>query len=484
MLEASMPVDLWEQDSYEQSVDVLHVPGGWMRAGIGAVLVLFALVAFATDISQGYYPIKLFALACIALMVFRPQNYPFLLGLAVPTYFELKMSQTGAPETSYMVQFAYVFAILMAVGTFVRNLTTADRTRRRIDVASVCLIGLVLIALMGFGRGGAGNFHLFVRRLLEITGFACVFYVGRCYVRTLAGLRLLLLGLFFGLIAFVLPWTVGFVLREGVGVLGELHRMRGEIGTASAATESGIVAVAFAFAYAVSGCDFPRKVRRMALWFVAVPAVLGILVYLSRAALAIIPISVVLTLFVSGRRRAAIWTLIVGIVLGAIFYSLWAGLSVSVEERVQTTGEALTMREEIWRLGWKSGIENPWIGLGAGQFRYKWDWFHAHNDTMTLFAEHGLLAVVFYWGFWAYLAFVTLRLLRSGDSLMRNFGASFAVLMVCYLMYSQIEPMYFNRGGLLFAFLGGIATKLYHERQGRESEPEVGYDWADEAEQL
>jgi len=40
--------------------------------------------------------------------------------------------------------------------------------------------------------------------------------------------------------------------------------------------------------------------------------------------------------------------------------------------------------------------------------------------------------------------------------------------MVCYFAYSQIEPMYFSRVGILFAFLMVSMTAFYQKYQAEK----------------
>ncbi len=453
-------VDLDSEELHEVA-DQERVAGAWLRVFVGMAVILFAIVAFSIDISIGYYPLKLFILGSVCLLLLSPQSYPYLLGLAVFMYFELKTFQAANPATSYMIQAAYVICILMALGTFLhKSLTGRQQPYKRFDLASACLLGWIIISIFGFFT--ADNPFLYARRFLEILGFACAFYVGRSYLRTLPALKLLLFGLSLGLIAFIMPWTIGLVFRRGLGILGSLHRLRLEVGISSPATESGIVIMAFAFAYSLSASGASPKTKLVSRWLVALPAVIAILLYLSRAAIILIPVTIALTLFFSGRRLAVLWTLIISVIAGALIWFYLADLSVSIQERMATMRAALDTRQAIWALGIKEGITHPLLGLGAGQFPRE-QWYHAHNDEINVFAEHGIFALLFYILFWIYLVYATLKLLLSKNIFLKNFAGCFVVVMAGYFIFSQVEPMYFNRGGLLFAFLAGMMTKLYHQ---------------------
>jgi len=451
----------FEQDLYSSAYEQ-SAKGGWLRMLVAIIFILYTVIAFTVDITRGYYALKLFVLGSACMLIFSVQSYPFLLGLLAAIYFELKPGQIANPETTYMVQIAYVVTILMAIGTFVnKHLVGQVNQYQRRDPAMFCLFGLVLIACAGVLV--MTNRFLFVRRLLEICGYACAYYVGKSHVKTLAGLRLLLLGLCLGIFAFLLPRTLGYVLKHGFSILGSLHQLRGEAAGESASTRSGIVVVAFAFAYSVSSGRFSNRTKLTALCLIAIPAVILILIYLSRAAILIVPIAIALTLFFSGRKRAAILTILIIAALGFLarqFLYEWSG---SIETRMTTLYEASMTRQYIWQTAARTGLAHPLFGIGGGQFRLTTGFWHAHNDILNLLCEHGIIAVTLYVMFWIYLTNIVLRLRLNNDILVRNFAGSFLVVMSCYFIYSQIEPMYFNRGGLLFTFLAGMMVRLYNE---------------------
>ena len=452
--------DFSTYDSSFSSEDSLYVKGGWLRIFVGIVFLIFAIAAFASDISKGHYFIKLFVLGSACLLIFSPESYPFLLGLIVPTYFELKAGQLSSPEISYMIQLAYVLTTLMAIMTFLKKkFGGVEDKARGFDLCSICLFGIFLISIAGFIV--MNNKFLFFRRVMEILGFCSAFYLGRSYINTLAGLKLLLIGLFLGLFAFVLPWSVGFVMREGFSVLGSMHLIRKELGTGSAARETGITAIMFALAYSIKASGFSSKLKRIAFWLVAVPSVLSTLIYLSRAAIILIPATVIMTTFFSGRKVAAIWTLIISCFLGLLILQFSGELGVSIQARMLTMQEAGFGRQYIWSSASKIGVTHPLVGIGAGQFIYVTTFWHAHNDELTIFAEHGAIAMILYIVFWINLGLITFKLLLSKDVLERGIAGSFAVVAACYIVYAQIQPLYFNRAGMLFTFLAGMTTRLY-----------------------
>jgi O-antigen ligase len=438
--------------------------GRLIRLFVGVVSIIFGIIAFTTDVSIGYYPLKIGVLACILPLLFQKVNYPFLLGLMIPIYFEFKPSQFGTQDTSYMVEFAFIIITLMAARVFLSRSTTRSDTIKGYSVEMLLLIGILLFAL--FGAFIIVNKYLYVRRIIQIVGYISAFYLGRTCLQYHSTIKLLLTGLSLGIIGFILPWPLYFVAQNGIGVLGTLGRYRGELGAVSVAIESGIVIVAFGFAFSISVTQISQKTKNFALWFVVVPSTMVVLLYLSRAAIVLLPASVALTLFFAGRRRAAIGTLLISLVLFLIGLQFFSTIGTSIMARMQEIGTAASIRKNIYDIGLRLGFDNFLLGVGAGQFRFHAEgWFHSHNDEITIFAEHGFLSSLFYLIFMLIIFIKTLQLRFSHIPIARNFAGSFLVVMACYFIYAQIEPMYFNRGGMLFTFLAGILSRLYSENQ-------------------
>jgi O-antigen ligase len=438
--------------------------GSSLRLFVGVVCIIFAITALIIDVSIGYYPLKIGVLACICLLFFQKENYPFLLGILVPLYFEFKPYAAATQETAYMIEFAFIIIILMAIRVFFYRQSYKTDNIKGYSIEMLFLIGILLFALLGSFL--MINKYLYFRRIIQIVGCIAAFYLGRTCLQYQNTIKLLLAGLFLGINAFIIPWPIFFIIQNGIGILGTLARYRGELGALSVPIESGIAVVAFGFAYSISATQISQKTKNFAILFVAVPAAIVILLYLSRAAILLVPISIVLTLFFAGKRRAAIVTLLISLIIGLIGLQVFSTIRYSIETRMSEMGTASSLRMSIFQIGLRVGLEHPFLGIGAGQFRlYAEGWYHAHNDEITIFAEHGLIASLLYLLFMLIIFLKTIKLRFSHITLARNFAGSFLVVMACYFLYAQIEPMYYNRGGMLFTFLAGILSRLYSENQ-------------------
>lgn len=453
---------LYETDELPYEIDESKRLGArFLRYLVVVVFISYAVVASVSDILVGFYAIKLFLLGITCLLLFTPVNYPYLLGLIVVMYYELKPYQLATPETTYMFKFTFVIIILMAaVNFFLRAFGNRRNPYQRFDLGSFCLLGLVVFSLGGVVV--VGNRFLYARGVVAIIGFGCAYYLGKSFLRNLDDLKMLLKGLFLGLLAFTWPLTIGYVIRHGSYVLATLYKVRTELGVGR---EAGLLIFAFALTFSISGGGFPPRLKRFAFWLLAAPLALTILLLQQRTSIFLIPVAVALTLMFSGRRLAALWTVILTGIGGLLVLIYAGGLFTGFRERLFTMAAAAEFRMDIYLTGIKLGLANPLFGIGAGQFYLKTWAIHAHNDAINILAEHGVFAFVLYVVFWIYIVYVALRLRAADGVFLRTLAASFLVVMACYFGYVQTTAFYFARGTMLFAFLMGSMTMFYSKYQ-------------------
>jgi O-antigen ligase len=177
---------------------------------------------------------------------------------------------------------------------------------------------------------------------------------------------------------------------------------------------------------------------------------------------------VFLSFVFSGRRRVAIVAALVIAVVGIVVYIKMPALFVSIGERMAEITKSAITRYDIRILGIELGMSHPLLGIGAGQFRALTEFATAHNEGLNILAEHGIAALLLYILFWIYIAYMALKLRLHRDLLMRSLAGVFLVIMPIYLAYAQIQPMYFNRGGALFAFCLGMLVTLYYRSKDED----------------
>ena len=453
------------------SVEGTETNGRIYRFAIAAICMAFSAGAFLFGLREGFYEIKLIVIGSISLLIISRVNYPFLFGLLIPTYFELKAPSSTAYDKGYFLQYADVMIVVMAVLLFISNLVSRKNvTRLRAPVAMANLALFVVVAIAGIVV--AQNNYLFVRRMIEVVAFACAFYIGCHHYRHFPKNILLLMGgLTLGIVTFVLPWTLGVVLHEGLEALRNLDRLRGGgIGAASVAKEAGIMIVLFGLAVGVSSASLPAGTRKLALWGVAVPAAIANMLYLSRAAIFMMPVVVASSLLISGKRKFALAVGIVMVLLAGLVYAYLPEWVASFDERMGRLDNAKLGRLRIYSKAIEVAVEHPLLGVGAGQFFVQTKIWHAHNDILTIVAEHGIVGALFYVFFLIHVGYATIALYSKGGSC-RSIAGIFALVILCYLSYSQVEPLFFNRAGLLFAFLGGVLISTHAESNDKKHQP-------------
>jgi len=460
--------------------DQTPIQGKFLRYQAGLVFVLYALLAFILGIKLGFYGLKILVMVSCGLLLLSPPNYPFLLGLLIPVYYYLKSAVWATPEYSYTAHYAPVVVILMALGRWLwEGMRGQGGVGRKWDVGFVCLGGITVLLLLG--ATVVQNHYLYFSRMVDLLGFVCAYRLGRSYSNTASSTRLLLGGLALGILAFELPYSLGFVLREGVGVMGQLDKMRAELGAGTGVgSESGTMLVTFALAYSLASSFLPRGTRRLALWLVSIPAGVVIAIYLSRTAILLLPVAVVMNLVLARRRGAALAVALITLGLGAAAVVREPALLASFKERMYKIGGAAFTRQTIRMEGIGFGLSHPLLGIGAAQFPQYSRFYHAHNEEITVLAEQGMVAFFLYGVFWVYLGWTAVRMRLADDAFMRSLGGVFLVVLTVYFLYAQIQPIYTERGGMLFTFCAGLLVRAY---QGYRGSGEAGAG-VGEAEQL
>jgi O-antigen ligase len=207
--------------------------------------------------------------------------------------------------------------------------------------------------------------------------------------------------------------------------------------------------------------------RTAADWRWAVVAALvaaGLQAAGSRFAIGLLPVAVVASVPIVGRRRAALLAgfVVLGLVIGGVLTTVGGSQSASSRAAQGTAGGGFTSRLQMWSAGGHAVLKRPLLGAGPGQFaeatgplrtlRYaqtegpETTFGDAHN----LFVEYAVTTGIP--GLLLLVAFIIVALLLAG---WRSPLAGFAILGLAMHLVQISEPV---PTPLFFLALGAAAT--------------------------
>lgn len=460
-------IETYEHKSYFTPAQSMTLLGRILCIQASLVFILYGTISLTTDIRMGFYTFKIAVIISTALLLLSPSTYPFLLGLLVPVYYFLKARQYINDDDNFTAQYSCVMVIIM---TLIYGFTKYVGIERRnnyqfINICSISLFVLFLFSLLG--KLVIINEYTYTRRLIEITAFCCAYNLGRSFTNVLPTLKSLTLGLAIGIFPFELPGSIGYILQQGISVLGRLDKFRDEMGVGGVGlgSESGTLLVIFVLTYSLSSSFFSKDFRLRSFWLTAIPSGIIILLYLSKGAVILIPVTLFLNFIFAGKRKAAFTVGLMSFIMAFLLYLKFPEMFTSFSERMQQVGHVASLRENIRLFAIDLALRNPLLGLGPGQFQLHSHFVSSHNEPLNIFVEGGLFSLLSYLTFIAYTVYLAIRLRLSPYAQYRSMGGVFLCLMIAYVIYTQIQPMYFNRGGFLFTFTCGLLTTCYYQNR-------------------
>lgn len=435
--------------------------------------ILFGFFGIFIDISKGHYALKIPLMILIASLIFSKKSYSFLIGILIPCYFVLKGFGSNAGtgfENNYQISFSHIVVFIMAISLFVRTPNEYGyNASTKLGLPFFMLAGIVFISIVGFIN--VNNIHLYAKRIVELIGLLSSYYVGKKITNNYYGhSRLLLLGLLSSLFAFTAPWTIGMVVRDGVSVLSNLDAKLNDVGAQSSAVEAGTSLLIFAFSYSLSYIAADIKVKLLAV-STYVFASAATLFFLSKAAISLMVVVVIGNVFMSSGldviKGKRLKTVIIMLFFTGLFITLLfifaPGLLDSITNRFSRIDRTADGRLFIYSKAFEVAIENIIFGIGAGQFKSITNIWHAHNDTLNMFAEQGLLGMILYLTIMIFFGTLTFKLyIMKRDY--RLLSIIYGSVFIAYFGYSQIEIMLSNRGALLLFFISGWIVNTYQNR--------------------
>ncbi len=154
------------------------------------------------------------------------------------------------------------------------------------------------------------------------------------------------------------------------------------------------------------------------------------------------------------------------------------------EQAIRTEGINLTaadlmnpasfmLRLTYWQTGLAMAADNPWTGVGLGNFGTVYPKYQpltagpvraAHNDYLQAFCETGIFGGLLFCAFWAYFVFWgARRLLRESDATERWMLGGIYLGVLAFLFHSFVDFNFFNPA---LAFFGFLLAGVFFARSG------------------
>lgn len=149
---------------------------------------------------------------------------------------------------------------------------------------------------------------------------------------------------------------------------------------------------------------------------------------------------------------------------------------------------ALVQRMAIWQATWEMFLDNPWTGVGLGNFDVLYPAYalpgwpyppgHAHNYYLNLLAEAGLLGLGSYLallavlarGLWRALA-ATADGLSTDDALRRGLALAGLGLLAVLTVHHLFDNLYVHSIGVLAGLIVGLALSAGASKQHNAEAP-------------
>jgi O-antigen ligase len=155
----------------------------------------------------------------------------------------------------------------------------------------------------------------------------------------------------------------------------------------------------------------------------------------SRGGIYFIGVMMILYFFFNRTQLKSYFLFLILIPVAILVYSYVASTTNGlIVERYQQEGSS--GRDQLVRAGWNLFISQPLVGVGTGSFNQEIKGENlygveagAHNEFMRAAAEHGVLGIILYWGFFVFLFF---EILGRGK-IQKEFAIYFLVFfcMIC-----------------------------------------------------
>lgn len=172
-------------------------------------------------------------------------------------------------------------------------------------------------------------------------------------------------------------------------------------------------------------------------------------------------------LVLSGRLPASISDRIASSTAELFAFNDVRGVDISPENY------AVVERLAHWQAALNMASENPWLGVGFGNYEiayptyrlinWKFPLGHAHNYYLNVLAEAGIIGLVTYLGLWVSIIGLTWRASRHPNPLARAVLIGLLGTWVYLAVHSLTDNLYVNNLFLHLGVMLGILAVLYNQ---------------------
>jgi O-antigen ligase len=369
---------------------------------------------------------------------------------------------------------------LLLVLSWVALLATSQEERANIfDFSGFAWIVIVFIGWAALSVTWAEHSGPVIETIQRVVQNALLFPIVFSAIRTRRQL-MWLLGCF----------VIGAVVSAayGIAVPTDPHateRLSGAVGNANEVAASLVAAAALAGALAAALRDQPalRLVAAIGVPLCAYSLVLTV----SRGGLVAFGASLLAAIAIGGRWRGRVIVLALVAAIGCVTYFAFFAPA-EARQRV-TTIEGGTGRTDVWKVGWRMVENDPWRGVGAGNFStssihyllrpgsIKRDDFIvdtpkvAHNMYLEVLAEIGILGLVLFLAILGFSLVCIIRAIRAfklaGDQTLEILSRALFVALVGILASDFFGSREFDKQLWLLLSLGPALLTMARTQVGR-----------------
>ncbi len=132
---------------------------------------------------------------------------------------------------------------------------------------------------------------------------------------------------------------------------------------------------------------------------------------------------------------------------------------------------AIVERLAHWQAAINMAQDNPWLGVGLGNYEVAYDQYrlinwefplgHAHNYYLNILGEAGIIGFLFYLIMWAIIIIITWQLRSHPDLLSRSTSIGLMGSWAYFSFHSLLDNLYVNNLFLHFGMMLGLVA-LFH----------------------